>query len=32
MMISSKTLSEKDDSDAFDSIFQIGHHILGNGV
>ena len=32
MMICSKTLRENDDSEAFDSIFQIGDHNLGNGV
>ena len=31
-MISSKTLPENDDSEAFDSILQIGHRFLRNGV
>ena len=32
LIISSKTLPENDDSAAFDSILQIGHCFLCNGV
>ena len=32
LMISSKTLPEHDDSEAFDSILQIGHRFLRNEV
>ena len=32
LIISSKTLPENDDSAAFDSILQIGHRFLCNGV
>ena len=31
-MIVSKRLPENDDSEAFDSILQIGHRFLRNGV
>ena len=31
-MISSKTLPENEDSEAFDSILQIGHRFFCNGV
>ena len=31
-MISGKTLPENDDSEAFDSILQIGHRFVRNGV
>ena len=31
-MISNKTLPENDDSEAFDSILQIGNRLLCNGI
>ena len=31
-MISSKTLPEKDDSEAFDSVLETGHRFPRNGV